>query len=756
MVVHLTLNDRFLERQMKNERWVNRVTGQGGPGAGGGGGTNPLPVPQPDPTNQEPDVPTGLVVTSTGYFNPAGEPKARAKVEFDPVFEDVDGETMAMARYSIYARPSSSPEDLSLTNSVRHPLNATPGNKLVGYINNLDSGEQYFFAVAAVGLGGRIGEYSSEVASTMAWPTTGMPKPSLPVLSSRLSTVKVEWDGDDSAGQPMPARFDSIQVEMSLSSSGPFTRIGEIFEPGSAVIVTGEDSQLSWGIGDVLYFRFTAYDKAGNDSTTVSDVANILVVGVEGPDIEANSITANHITAGSITADKIKAYSISVDRLSIGESTNLVADPQFWNADLTAYRIATSAKFPGSSSADITWSVSASKVIGTKGAVATVQTARFSLHNNTIFSPDLASSSAIPNVGVIQQLTRNGSQVVGGLKARMRVEVPTAAAWPVGATLEVGLSAKLYDRTGTLLSTPFVIALTTYTAPNIDAILTTTGGSGVALPANTAAAYFYAFTRWTNVPAGNVIRLSEFSIWQESSVYIGDGMISTPLLAADSVTATQIKADALTVKHTITGSVYQTSVATSGLPRVLISQNANYLGQAGIRIDTPGAGDRDTNIFAADAAGTGGWSPYSFGIVGPEITRNSSGRADLNLKVGGGWYIRKAFVNDAGVYAAITAGDTANELQLSGVMPHGTDLNDAYTVFRVIGITTTIGQRVGTWTWGTSNGWSYRPILSPNGVSTTVPMYANPYTFSATAFSWRQSADSDNMQVFAYRGTYDA
>jgi hypothetical protein len=668
---------------------------------------------------------------------------------------DVDGNDMAMARYSFYARPASSPDDLSLTNSVRHPLSATPGNQLRGYFNNLDAGEQYYFAVAAVGLGGRIGDYSAEVSATMAWPTIGMPKPSLPILSSRLSTVKVEWDGNDSAGQPMPARFASIQVEMSLSASGPFTRIGEIFEPHSAVIVTGEDSQLSWGLGDILYFRFTAYDTAGNDSNTVSDVADTVVVGVDGPDIEVNSITANHIVAGSIAAEKIKAYSISVDRLSIGESTNLVADPQFWNTDLTNYRITTSAKFPGSSSTDITWSVSASKVIGTKGPLTTTQTARFSLHNNTIFSPDLASTASIPNVGVVQQLTRNGSQVVGGLKARMRVEVPTAAAWPVGATLEVGLSARLYDRTGALLSSPFIISLVTYTAPGVDTILTTTGAAGVTLPANTAAAYFYTFTRWTNVPAGNVIRLSEFSIWQESSVYIGDGMISTPLLAADSVTATQIKADALTVKHTITGSVYQTSVPTSGVPRVQISQGANYLGQAGMRIDTPGSGDQDTNIFAADAAGTGGWTPYSFGIVGPEMTRNSTGRTDMNIRTGGGFWVKKFWTNMNNVFAGIEWGNTQNELQFMGTMPHGAELGDAYNVFRVIGITTASGLRAGSHTWGTSNGWSYRPFFSPNATSTTVPMYANAYTFSATGFSWRQNDDTDNMQVFAYRGSFD-
>jgi hypothetical protein len=201
--------------------------------------------------------------------------------------------------------------------------------------------------------------------------------------------------------------------------------------------------------------------------------------------------------------------------------------------------------------------------------------------------------------------------------------------------------------------------------------------------------------------------------------------------------------------------VYQTSVPTSGVPRVQISQGANYLGQAGMRIDTPGSGDQDTNIFAADAAGTGGWTPYSFGIVGPEMTRNSTGRTDMNIRTGGGFWVKKFWTNMNNVFAGIEWGNTQNELQFMGTMPHGAELGDAYNVFRVIGITTASGLRAGSHTWGTSNGWSYRPFFSPNATSTTVPMYANAYTFSATGFSWRQNDDTDNMQVFAYRGSFD-
>lgn len=38
LTVHLVLNDRFMDRALRNDRWINRVTGTGGPGAGGGTG----------------------------------------------------------------------------------------------------------------------------------------------------------------------------------------------------------------------------------------------------------------------------------------------------------------------------------------------------------------------------------------------------------------------------------------------------------------------------------------------------------------------------------------------------------------------------------------------------------------------------------------------------------------------------------------------------------------------------------------------
>ena len=750
IVTHLVLNDRFLERQMKNERWVNRVSGQGGPGTGGGTGTNPIPVPQPDPENNEPAVPTGLVVTSTGYFNEVGDPVGRAKLEFDPVFDDIDGNDVTVSRYVFYARPADIANDLTNNASVRHPLNATPGNKLTGYLSNLDSGRQYMFAVQAIGLAGKAGEFTSEVALTIAYPTDPMPKPSDPILSTKLATVKVEWDGDDDTGVPMPLRFRALQVEMSLNGTTGWSRVGEIFEAGSAVIVTGQDAQLTWSIGDTLYFRTIALDTANNFSSAYSDVASIVVQGVEGPDIEANSITANNIAAGTITAEKIAAYSLTVDRLSVGESNNLIADPGFVNADLYAHR---RARGNANTSTGITWGTTptGNAAVATKSSGTGTLAARLPLSNNVIFLANPAFTETV-DVGQITQFARPTSQTIGGLMGRFNVAI-SGPAFPGGTSLSVGMVVKCFDRTGTqLTNTQF--ASKNYTATGANEPIQSIA-PGFQVPANTVAIYLYIFSQWINVPNGTTLSISGASAWQENSVYIGDGMIQAPLLAADCVTTTQLKSDAVTVKHVMTGPILQTSLPSSGLPRVEVSPNANFLNQAGIRLDTIGPGARDTVIYVADGAGTGGWTPYSFVINGPEVTRNSSGRVDFNMQVGGGMYFKKAFVDSNGLFAGVESPTATNELGLYGTMARGATIGYLLTCFRSIGVLTTAGQRNGSVTWGADNGWGYRPVISPNATSTTVAMYANVYTFSATGFSWRCSADMDGIQVFAWRGSYD-
>src|SRR5690606_26095171 len=164
-------------------------------------------------------------------------------------------------------------------------------------------------------------------------------------------------------------------------------------------------------------------------------------------------------------------------------------------------------------------------------------------------------------------------------------------------------------------------------------------GTAVAIPDDAVAALPYHRVEFANCTPEVLVDISNMFLGQANSgVLIEDGAISANKIQANSITSAKIaanaittdklSANAITAKHTITGSTIQTA---SSQPRIVISPNANYLGQHGIRFDSSGSGARDTNVFMASTT-EGGWEQYSFAIVGPEVTRNSSGRADMNLK----------------------------------------------------------------------------------------------------------------------------
>lgn len=124
--------------------------------------------------------------------------------------------------------------------------------------------------------------------------STAPNQPSLPQLGSRLGSIVAAWDGlDFSAGAP-PTDFDHLGVFMSATTGGPWEPIGDLNGAG-VVVVAGIP------VGETRFITFIAYDTSGNASTR-SGESSIVVLGVTGPDIEANAITANMISAGELAA----------------------------------------------------------------------------------------------------------------------------------------------------------------------------------------------------------------------------------------------------------------------------------------------------------------------------------------------------------------------------------------------------------------------------------------------------------------------
>ena len=133
--------------------------------------------------------------------------------------------------------------------------------------------------------------------------TAGPAQPSIPVLSSRLGTVTVKWDGLDNVAAPPPADFDHLEFYLSPFTGGPWTFVGSVSGAGAVL-------ETNVVIGDIRYCTTMAFDTSGNASPRSAVSTDITVVGVTGPDIEANSVTTNNLAVGAVTAEKIDATAI--------------------------------------------------------------------------------------------------------------------------------------------------------------------------------------------------------------------------------------------------------------------------------------------------------------------------------------------------------------------------------------------------------------------------------------------------------------
>jgi hypothetical protein len=375
--ISLTLNDRFTDRALQTERWIARSTNGGGPVSGGGTGAGSGKPSQPV-SSAKPAKPTLSSVTNDPYFSSIGDPVSMADVAFTVVTKDIFGKNIDVARYNVSARRSDFNWSQAFTVVVAQPDSPSSGQIIHGKIPRLDSGYDYEFRVQAIRESGYPSDWSSSITRRMDYSTAALNNPSAPVLSTKLSTVKAEWDGKDSAGGTYPAQFREIQVEVSRDQTNWF-HAGDIFSPGSSIIMSGKGGTPTWNVGDTVYVRFKVMNSAAVISG-ISNVSQIVVQGVTGPDIAANSITANNIAAGTLTAEQIKAHSLSVQSLAVGDSSNLMVDPTFTSGPLNDARLAMAV---ASSAGGVTWTYPGTGSVKLTNVNSVNAFNRFGFSNNT-------------------------------------------------------------------------------------------------------------------------------------------------------------------------------------------------------------------------------------------------------------------------------------------------------------------------------------------------------------------------------------
>lgn len=742
--ITVTLNDRFTDRALQTERWIARSTNGGGPvgGAGTGAGGGKPPAQPVDTT--PPKTPVLNTVTNEPYFSTIGDPVSMADVAFVVVTQDIHNREIDVDRYIVAARRSDFNWQQARTVTVSQPDSPSTGQVIHAKVPLLDSGFAYEFRVQAIRQSGYPSGFSNTITQTMGYPTAALDQPSAPILSSKLSTVKAEWNGLSFSGAPYPAQFREVQVEVSINNSTWF-HAGDIFSGGASLIMSGKGGVPTWNVGDTVYVRFKAMNSASVISG-ISSVSSIVVLGVVGPDIAANTITANNIVAGTLTAEQIKAHSLSVESLAVGNPSNLVVDPTFASATLNTARLT---QANASSASGVAWTVTGAGAIRIDNNTTADTFNRFGFTNNTLVNYPMQTfpGPSLPSNELAIPFTRPGNTdgvSSGSIKCRFVVTATGIPASPGASMINVAMLTRQFQSSGAPIATSGVIrADFTITANGTYTIESTTGWN----PAAGTVSYIpYLYAKFEGgVNTAVALEFTQVEIWQEQSVFIGNGLIKTPLLAANSVTTDVLFADAITAKHSIRSAYYE-MISQSGAAVVKITENANHNGQSGIRWD--GLTNFGPKIFQADAAGTGGWDPRGFVITGPEQTTNSSGRVDMQFAYGiNGSKITRQYGTETISQQGIYWDSSVARFRIGGMFNTSHFANDMLRMDR-------LGFQNGTYSYGVVTTRRYYPVLCPNGGSspTTSSIYQFP-SGTEGGFQYVSSAGVTEVFYIAMCGT---
>jgi len=280
----VVLNDRVLDAELRRARRVQGITG-----GAVNGGTGGRPAPE-GPDRRAPAAPLGLVVDTDAYIDADGAARGLLTATWAAVTTATDGTLLEVSGYDVAVRD----------NVVGAPwviVRSTDG--ATATVDPVEVGAQLAVKVRARGRYSTTpGEWSDAVAVTVADDTTAPPTPSKPILTTKLGTVTVAWDGLTSTGGSMPRDFDRVDVYQDDAVIGQLRLTAGLTQlPLVGLPVVPHD------------FHLVALDRSGNASGP-SATSTITPQRIAGPDLEANSVTANEIQAGSIDTEALAADAI--------------------------------------------------------------------------------------------------------------------------------------------------------------------------------------------------------------------------------------------------------------------------------------------------------------------------------------------------------------------------------------------------------------------------------------------------------------
>lgn len=240
---------------------------------------------------RKPKAPAGLVVTSEGYWS-ASTPESSIIATWTPVTEAEDNTPINIKVYEVWGRLA--------TDSVPHLLASTAGTA-VGIAPMGPIGSDWVITVRAVAENNEQGSFSAAETVELEQPGLVLDPATVPIVNSARGVIIISWDGmlsGDEGNYPAPALLAHVDVEVSIDAGGTWTRMGFLTQGSRTATINGV------AVGESAQVRLVAVDRLGQ-SAPASTIATVVVVGISGSDLVANSVTANEIAAGSITVDLV-------------------------------------------------------------------------------------------------------------------------------------------------------------------------------------------------------------------------------------------------------------------------------------------------------------------------------------------------------------------------------------------------------------------------------------------------------------------
>jgi len=276
-VVMLTLNDKFVERDLLTEKRLSGIVGDN-PDS-----TTPVsPVPA-EKNTLPPKAPTGVNGSSTAYVDANGVVQGQVSLTWsDPTQNTDDTALDDLKRLLVYVRADSGSAPWVLANEVAPDAEAA-------FSSPYPPGEDRRFMVVAVDENGNRSANSTEYRIQIASDTTPPPVPSTPTAATYLGSVLLTWNGLGSAGESMPVDYAGCRIHVSTTTG--FTP--DAANHYSTMVFAGRTGTvpitgLPYGV--THYARLVTVDRSGNVSNPSAQVSFVPRRVVE-TDIEPGAIT---------------------------------------------------------------------------------------------------------------------------------------------------------------------------------------------------------------------------------------------------------------------------------------------------------------------------------------------------------------------------------------------------------------------------------------------------------------------------------